>query len=185
MSEPFYRPETKEAWDEVQRVNRDLAKQRDTLGSDLASMQLRAEQSENREEVLQLEFIDMRNRAKLAEKSALDFKAIADHLQRQRAESEAAHGRICDDKNKEIADLQARMTRYERLLEDAEGNAETLRKAYAEAKYRADNTTRGKIITDLQNHLSAHQKQIAACERENERLRAVIEGIQNLLSLAE
>ena len=132
-----------------------------------ASAQLRAEQSENREQVLQLEFIDMRNRAKLAEKSALDFKAIADHLQRQRAESEAAHGRICDDKNKEIADLQARMTGYGRLLEDAEGNAEALRRAYAEAKDRAGNTTSGKIITELQ--------------RENDRLRAVIDGIKSSL----
>jgi len=114
-----------------------------------ASEQLRAEQSENREQVLQLEFIDMRNRAELAEKSALDLKAVADHLQRQRAETEAAHSRIYDEKNKEIAELQARMTRYERLLEDAERNAETLRKAYDEAKNRADSTT-GKDNADLQ-----------------------------------
>jgi chromosome segregation ATPase len=101
-------------------------------------------------EDLQRDFLDLRNRAELAEKSALDLKAIADHMQRQRAETEAAHGRIYDEKNKEIAELQSRMTRYERLLEDAEGNAETLRKAYDEAKNRADSTTHGKDIADLQ-----------------------------------
>jgi len=69
------------------------------LQARVASAQLRAEQSENREQVLQREFIDMRNRAELAEKSALDLKVIADHLQRQRAADNDAHG-------KDIADLQ-------------------------------------------------------------------------------
>jgi len=119
-------------------------------------------------EDLQRDFLDLRNRAELAEKSALDLKAIADHLQRQRAETEVAHSRIYDEKNKEIAELQARMTRYERLLEDAEGNAETLRKAYDEAKNRADSTTSGKTIADLQSHLSAHQAQIAELTRQRE-----------------
>ena len=170
-----------------------------------ASAQLRAEQSENREQVLQLEFIDMQNRAKLAEKSALDFKAIADHLQRQRAGTKAAHSRIYDEKNKDIADLQkqiAELTRQRdeilKLASKRRDEIESL--ALLLRAYGHDVTGTNPVTKDEQEAATNlpgagkpdSESQLEACERDNDRLRAVIDGIkssidgiQTLVTLSE
>lgn len=193
---------------------------------DLAATQLRAEQSENREEVLQLEFIDMRNRAKLAEKSALDLKAIADHLQRQRAADNDAHG-------KDIAELQQQIAGLQKALATSEERRQRLVKAFenleplpaaqqqiAELTQQRDRLSKtldalgysGKLlagggeqdgdmpsgqstnqpVTGKDAHIPYDEAQLDSLERDNDRLRAVIDGIkssidgiQTLVTLSE
>lgn len=119
-----------------------------------ASAQLRAEQSENREQVLQLEFIDMRNRAELAEKSALDLKVIVDHLQRQRAADNDAHG-------KDIADLQKQNGQLYKDLNDKHESWRNTQVRLEKAIKERDEYA--KVAADL-------QKALATSEERRERL---------------
>lgn len=161
MSEPFYRPETKEAWDEVQRVNHDLAKQRDTLGSDLASMQRRAEE---------------------AEKQAREWKSLSearrrniDTLNAERAADNDAHGKDIDQLQQQIAGLQ-------KALATSEERRHRMVAAFEKLEPNPETQHQIAELTQQRDRLS---KTLDSIERENERLCAVIDGIQNLLNLAD
>lgn len=185
-------------------------------------------------ESLQREFVEMRNRAELAEKSALDLKAIADHLQRQRAADNDAHGKDIAELQQQIAGLQkALATSEERrhrmvaALERLEPNPETQHQI-TELTQQRDRLSKtldslgysGKLFAGggeqdgdipagqsanlpgagkhpLENDPNAPPRaeleaKLGSLERDNDRLRAILDGIkssldgiQNLINLAD